>query len=80
MALGAYVYGLNPLATGVPSVVMIDIDPWQSRISLFEAPTRTTCFFFQVGNLRDWTARARFYLRYIFEMDREGKASCVELT
>ena len=45
MALGAYVYGLNPLATGVPSVVMIDIDPWQSRISLFEAPTRTTCFF-----------------------------------
>ena len=46
MALGAYVYGLNPLATGVPSVVMIDIDPWQSRISLFEAPTRTTCFFF----------------------------------
>jgi len=78
MALGAYVYGLNPLATGVTSVVMIDIDPWQSRVSLFKAPTRTTCFF-QVGNLRDWTA-ARFYLRYIFEMDREGKASCVELT
>ena len=79
MALGAYVYGLNPLATGVPSVVMIDIDPWQSRISLFEAPTRTTCFFFKLETCAIGQ-RARFYLRYIFEMDREGKASCVELT